>query len=193
MSRAPILTRDFFSKNAVTVAKALLGRKLVRHTKGLYVSGTIIETEAYLGDADSASHAYNGPTPRNRVMFGPPGVAYVYFIYGMHFMFNVTTGRVGEAGAVLIRAIAPCEGVGQMRICRNSADKDLTNGPAKLCQALSIDKRHNGCDLTLGERIWIEASGPAAGRDVNAGPRVGIPYARPAHRKLPWRFWCSVG
>ena len=104
-------------------------------------------------------------------------------------MFNVTTGAEGEAAAVLIRALKPREGIDQMRYRRKSADKDLANGPAKLCQALTIDKRHNGCDLIAGERIWIETGRPVPDREVASGPRIGIPYARPEHRQLHWRFW----
>ena len=189
MDKNSILPRDFYCRNTLQVAKDLLGQKLVRAQGKQRVGGIIIETEAYLGAADSASHAFRGPTPRNRVMFGPGGYSYVYFIYGLHYMFNVTTETEGAAAAVLIRALAPTEGIAIMRGHRNVADKDLVNGPAKLCRALAIDKHLDGCDLTLGEQLWIEAVSSLQRRTIMTGPRIGIPYAQPAHQQLPWRFW----
>ena len=191
MSRDSILPRAFYCRNTLQVAKDLLGQKLVRARGDHRISGIIIETEAYLGATDSASHAYRGVTPRNQVMFGPGGYSYVYFIYGLHHMFNVTTETDGSPAAVLIRALKPAEGIGLMRRHRPVADKNLTNGPAKLCQALAIDKRLSGRDLALGRQIWIEEVSSIPDNLIKTGPRIGIPYAHPYHRERPWRFWIS--
>jgi DNA-3-methyladenine glycosylase len=160
---------------------------LVRRLAGQRLAGRIVETEAYLGAEDAASHAYRGPTPRNRAMFGPPGHAYVYFIYGNHFCLNVVTGAVGEGQAVLIRALEPLEGIAVMQAQRRrTAVLELTNGPGKLCQALAVDRRLDGHDLTLGETLWLEA-GPPVG-PVLSGPRVGVRGDAEA-LAAPWRFY----
>ncbi len=187
-----ILTRDFFSRPTLTVTRELLGQRLVRELNGQRLSGLIVETEAYIGPDDSASHAYRKRNSnRAGVMFGPPGQSYVYFIYGMHFMLNIVTEAEGFPAAVLIRAIEPQAGAAAMQANRRlaSAGPLLTNGPAKLCQALRIDKTLNNWDLTQGQTLWLEPAPPVPANAIAAGPRVGIDYAQPADRAAPWRFW----
>ncbi len=174
----------FFQRDTLDVARGMLGSKLVRVLDGKRLAGRIVEVEAYLGAEDPASHAYGGMTQRNRVMFGEPGCAYVYFTMGMHWCLNVTTERPGKAGAVLIRAIEPMEGVRQMLRRREGRPlEELANGPAKLTEAMGIDGRMNGENLVLSRRLFLER-GPQA-RDVEAGPRVGISVGV-EHR---WRFF----
>lgn len=182
------LVRSFYARDSRRVARNLLGQHLVRTLKGLRLSGRIVETEAYLGPQDSASHAYRGQTPRNAPMFGPAGVAYVYFVYGRHHMFNVVTGHDGEPGAVLIRSIEPLEGRAEMERRRGKKGPVLTNGPGKLCQALGVDRSLSGWDLTIGQKIWLEKGDPLPDREVLSGPRVGIAYATAKDRMAHWRF-----
>jgi DNA-3-methyladenine glycosylase len=152
------------------------------------LAGRIVETEAYAGSDDPASHAYRGETPRNRVMFGPPGHAYVYFTYGMHHCFNVVCGPPGRARAVLVRALAPLVGLDAMARRRGVDEpRRLARGPGALTQALGLDRSHDGCDLTRGP-LWI-ADLPAdrGGHPVARGPRVGIRLAA----ERPWRYWLA--
>jgi DNA-3-methyladenine glycosylase len=122
-------------------------------------------------------------------MFGPPGFAYVYFTYGMHWMFNVVTGVQDQANAVLIRALEPTEGLEQMRALRGRSDFELTNGPAKLAQALDIDKTFNGADLCAAGEVWIE-EGPGGNiGDVSCGPRIGLGKTPDPWFSMPWRYW----
>ena len=152
-----ILPREFYSKDTVTVAKNLLGKKIIRKIGKQEISGIITETEAYRHKDDSASHAFNKITKRNKVMFEEVGLAYVYFTYGMHFCFNVVARRPKmKAGAVLIRAIEPEKGIKIMQINRGNVNlKNLSNGPAKLCQSLNITKEHYGIDLTKKSKLYI--------------------------------------
>jgi len=181
-----ILSRAFYYRDTLQVARELLGKTLVRDWQGRRLTGRIVETEAYVGQADSACHAARGRTKRNAVMFGPPGHAYVYFIYGMYHCLNVVTEAEGFAAAVLIRALEPLEGLAVMREQRrNRSDRALTSGPGKLCQALAIDRQLNGVDLCAGGPLYIEA-GEIAG-EIVAGPRVGI-RADPQDLAAPWRF-----
>jgi DNA-3-methyladenine glycosylase len=185
---ADLLPRVFYARSAIEVAPALLGKVLVREHGGVRLAGRIVEVEAYLGEEDAASHAFRGPTPRNRSMFGPPGHAYVYLIYGVHHCLNIVTGPEGEGQAVLIRALEPLEGLEIMRQRRGRVpDRHLTNGPGKLCQALAIDRRLDGHDLCLGELLWVE-DGPPPAEPICRGPRVGV---RGDERALtrPWRFF----
>jgi DNA-3-methyladenine glycosylase len=185
------LPREFYTRpDVLAVARDLLGQVLVVRTRdGRRVSGTIVETEAYRGPEDRASHAYGGRrTRRTETMYARGGTAYVYFVYGMHHQFNVVTNVEDVPHAILVRAVEPHEGISLMRRRRGPRpDRDLASGPGKLCQALGIDLRHDGADL-LGDRVWVEAGeGTFARADVIAGPRVGIDYAG-AWARRPWRF-----
>lgn len=181
--RARKLPRSFYARGALSVAPDLLGKVICHRRDGVLTAGRIVEVEAYLGSADPASHAWRGPTPRNRAMFGPPGHVYVYFTYGNHFCMNVVTGREGEASAVLIRALEPIEGLESMRQRRGREPLgDLTSGPGKLAQALGIDRAAYGHDLTR-EPLWIEDDRFAPPEWV-ATPRIGISAAI----DLPYRF-----
>ena len=184
-----ILNRQFYARETLAVAGALLGKKLVRKYSGNILSGLICEIEAYLGSTDSASHAFKGKTPRNTVMFGRAGRAYVYFVYGMHYLLNVVTEEEENPCAILIRAIVPLDGIEYMQLNRGRSGKDLSDGPAKLCQALAIDKSLNGWDLTAGKKLWVEDRPSIPGRFIKRGPRIGIDYARPADRRAARRFW----
>ncbi len=183
------LSLSFFAGNTVTVAREMLGKKLVRQLNGATLSGTVVETEAYLGQSDSASHAFKGHTPRTATLFGPPGLAYVYFIYGMHYMLNAVTENESVGAAVLIRAIDPVDGLEQMKRLRGKGSNNLCNGPARLCQAFGIDKSFNQWDLTAGDRLWFEDYTPVAEEKIATGPRVRINYATPEDRDAPLRFW----
>ncbi len=152
------------------------------------IAGRIVEVEAYGGADDPASHAYRGRTARNRVMFGPPGHAYVYFTYGMHHCFNVVCGSPGRAAAVLVRSLVPLAGQAVMTRRRGTTDAHrLARGPGALARALGIDRRHDGADLSVGP-VWV-ADLPAArqGRRVERGPRVGIRLAA----ERPLRYWLA--
>ena len=179
------LTRAFYGRNTVKVARELLGKILVRELGAVRLEGVIVETEAYRGWDDPASHAYRGLTRRNEVMFGEPGHAYVYFTYGMHYCLNVTTESVGQAGAVLLRAVRPIKGIAEMKRRRRKEHiQDLSDGPAKLTQAFVVTKALNGHDLTSGEKLYIvEPSHPEPFK-VTTGTRIGV---RIGGRK-PWRF-----
>ena len=180
------LPRSFYLRPTVVVAKDLLGKYLVRKTPRAVLIGKIVEVEAYLGDRDPASHAYNGRTNRNEVMFWKGGHLYVYFTYGMHYCANVVTCEPQIARAVLLRAVEPIEGIAFMKKHRGKQieKRMLTNGPAKLCQAFGIDRKDNGVDL-LGDVIFI-AQGEAIPRiAVLSSPRIGITRAI-YHR---WRFY----
>jgi DNA-3-methyladenine glycosylase len=183
-----ILNRKFYHRETLRVARELLGKKLVRRVNGLELSGMIVETEAYCGSEDSACHAHRGKTPRNAVMFGKPGHAYVYFTYGMHYMLNLVTEEEENPCAVLIRAIEPLDGIEAMEARRKKKGVELTNGPAKLCQALSIDKSLNGWDLTTGKELWVEEYKKIPGSKIITTPRIGIDYAREQDRNALWRF-----
>ena len=186
------LGRDFYTRaETLTVARELLGKLLVVPAEGgERVSGRVVEVEAYVGTDDRASHAYGGRrTARTETMYAVGGVAYVYFVYGLHHQFNVVTGPAGEPHAVLVRALEPFEGVEKMRERRAAReDRALANGPGKLCRALAIDRTFDGADLT-GARVWLEDDGfrvePAR---VAAGPRVGVAYAAEDAGR-PYRFW----
>ena len=185
------LARAFYTRaDVVAVARRLLGTLLVSRTRdGRRVSGIIVETEAYRGPEDRASHAYGGRrTRRTETMYAPGGTAYVYFVYGMYHQFNVVTNVVDVPHAVLVRALEPLEGLDLMRRRRGGvAPGDLTSGPGKLCIALGIDRGLDGADL-LGDRIWLEPGRRVSPAAIAAGPRVGIDYAEDWVAR-PWRFW----
>jgi len=173
------LPAGFYDRDPAVVARELLGA-VIRHEDELgAVSGRIVETEAYLGPHDPASHSVVGRTARTRHMFGPPGVAYVYFVYGMHWCVNAVTREEGYGSAVLIRALEPLEGIERMRARRPKARRDaqLCDGPAKLCAALGIDRRFDGAVLTGGSALTIHAGTPVPDERVVVGPRVGITKA----------------
>jgi DNA-3-methyladenine glycosylase len=184
------LGRDFFARDTLTVARELLAQRLVRVLDGERLSGRIVEVEAYVGEADQACHARSGRTERNAPMYGPPGCAYVYFVYGMHHCLNVVTEREGFPAAVLIRALEPLEGIEAMQVHRGGrADVELLSGPARLCQALGIDRRFDGVDLcALGAHIFIERAAAVPDEAVAAGPRIGVRGDETA-LAAPWRFY----
>lgn len=177
------LPRSFYARGAVEVAQDLLGRTLYRRQEGHLLAGIIVETEAYRGALDDASHAFRGRTPRTEVMFGPTGYAYVYFIYGMWNCLNIVCQQEGVAEAVLIRGLVPQIGQLQMRKNRPGT-RLLTDGPGKLCQAMGITRELNGADLS-GDRLWVGDSRVPV--EYVATPRIGIDYAT-QHRHEPWRF-----
>lgn len=180
------LPRTFFGRATPTVARALLGQRLVRVLDGHRLSGLICETEAYGGPDDEASHAFRR-TPRSAIMYGPPGFAYIYFIYGMYYCLNVVTEADNCPGAVLLRAIFPQEGLPTMLSHRGSPLR-LTNGPGKLCQALGITKALNGVDLTSSDELFIESvTSIPSDEEVNVTERVGVRGNADA-RTRAWRF-----
>ncbi len=182
------LGQDYFRQDAVCVARDLLGKPLLRRQDGQLVGGIIVETEAYVGEDDTACHASRGRTARTQIMYGAPGHYYIYLIYGMYHMLNIVTGEEGHPQAVLIRALHPQQGIEQMRALRGGvADQQLCNGPGKLCQALGIDKALNGMSVA-GTALWLEDAAPVEDAAVTAGPRVGIGYASPEDQQRPWRF-----
>jgi len=185
------LPREFYTRpNTLQIARELLGKLLVVASKDApRISGMIVETEAYKGPQDKASHAFgHRRTSRTETMYGLGGTAYVYFIYGMYCQFNVVTNAAETPHAILVRAIEPIEGREVMQERRLvKADRDLTNGPGKLCIALNIDRRFDRADL-LGEDIWIEEFKIIKPRQIASGPRVGINYAEEYVTK-PWRYW----
>ena len=182
------LPRKFYLKNTVTVAKNLLGKRIVRKIGRHEISGIIIETEAYRHKDDPASHAFRKITDRNKAMFGDVGMAYVYFTYGMHYCFNVVAKNPKvKAGAVLIRAIEPEKGINVMQKNRKITNlKSLTNGPAKLTQALKITKEHYGVDLTKHSKLFITNGIKPV--KILASPRIGI---KEATDKL-WNFKIKI-
>ncbi|HEY7784632.1 MAG TPA: DNA-3-methyladenine glycosylase [Pyrinomonadaceae bacterium] len=187
----PKLPRKFYTRpNVLTVARDLLSRLLVvPASDGTRVSGLIVETEAYRGPEDRASHAFGGRrTERTETMYGVGGTAYVYFVYGMYNQFNVVTNVENTPHAVLVRALEPVEGIELMRERRQThSDRNLTSGPGKLCIAMGIDRRLNRADL-LGDQVWIEEGEPVKRSSIISGPRIGIDYAEEWIDK-PWRFW----
>lgn len=183
MTRRRPVSRRFLARDPLDVAPELLN-KLLAHDGRV---GRIVEVEAYCGAEDPASHAYRGITPRNATMFGPAGHMYVYLSYGIHWCANVVVGQPGSAAAVLIRALVPLDGIEEMRAARARTvrDIDLANGPAKLCQALGIDRSHDGVDLTTAaSAVRLLDDGVAPPATPTAGPRVGISVAQ----DRPWRF-----
>jgi DNA-3-methyladenine glycosylase len=214
------LGHDFFAQPTLELARALLGQRLVRRFDGRRLTGIIVETEAYIGEEDLACHAAAGRTPRTAVMYGPPGQAYVYFVYGMHHCLNVVSEPPGYPAAVLIRALAPGEGIALMAQHRGLAAKlaaetsglaparlaravlepgpvlrTLLAGPGRLCRALAIDRTLSGASLA-GRELFLEA-GTAPGA-IETTRRIGVDYAGPWREKR-WRFvaarspWVSRG
>ena len=185
------MPRTFYERDALTVARDLIGCVFVHRTSRGDIGVRLVETEAYRGRLDPGSHGYRGLTPRTEVMFGPPGRLYVYFTYGMHWCANIVCGRDGECEAVLIRAGEPVMGIDQMRANRPGITKDhlLAAGPARLAQALGIDKRHNGASLLRGGDFYgAEDDGTDELRlgPVAQTPRIGLSPGR--GDDIPWRF-----
>jgi DNA-3-methyladenine glycosylase len=172
------LPERFFTQSSEALARALLGKTLVHAGR----AGVIVETEAYLGPEDLASHARFGLTGRNQVMFGPGGIAYVYLCYGVHEMLNVVSGRAGEPGAVLLRALEPGPGL--------PADPHVTRGPGKLTAALGVSRVHNGIDLRAHDTLFIAEGRPVRAADIAVGARIGVAYAGP-WAEAPLRFWMA--
>ena len=208
LRRAKLLPRSFFARDPVTVSRELLGKIILRSDPAATLAGRIVETEAYLGAEDPAAHAYRGPTDRNRVLFGPAGHAYVYFIYGMYYCLNFSCMKTGEAGCTLIRALEPLAGLDEMarhryggRASRTSAAthtaaheltpaavRNLCSGPGKLCTALAITRAHdNDKDVcSRSSDLQVLDDGYTVAR-ISASPRVGISKAA----DLPLRFFVA--
>ena len=187
------MAREFYDRPALEVARDLMGLVLVRRGPAGVVAGRLVEVEAYIGLEDKASHASRGRTARNAPMFGPPGHAYIYLIYGMHWCLNLVTGRDGAPAAVLIRAVEPLDGIELMRSRRPKARKDaqLTSGPARLCQAFAIDGSLSRADLCQPDSlIFVEDRGLAPG-EVVAASRIGVDYAGEWAAK-PFRLYDSA-
>lgn len=168
---------DFFAKDTLEVAKKLLGKKLVRIYRGKRIEGIITETEAYVGPEDKASHASRGKTLRTEVMFGNPGVIYVYMIYGMYHCLNIVTGEKNYPAAVLIRGVS-------------SGEKNL-NGPGKVCRFFHIDRTLNKKTLSKNSGLWIKNGIIVSSKKISASPRIGVNYAGPIWSVKPWRFTFS--
>ncbi len=185
------LSREFYTRpDTLQIARDLLGKIIVvPNETGERISGIIVETEAYCGIEDKAAHSYgNRRTKRTKTMFAVGGTAYVTFIYGMYFQFNVVVGAVGTPHACLIRAVAPLEKIETMRARRGAMkETNLTSGPGKLCIAFGIDKTFNDEDL-LGDKVWIEDGAKINSDEIAVGKRIGIDYAEDYAEK-PWRFW----
>ncbi len=185
------LPRAFFERPTLQVARQVLGQRLVRlEPEGGRLAGLIVEAEAYVGSEDLGCHARAGRTARNASMWGPPGHAYVYFTYGMHWMLNLVTEREGFPAAVLVRALLPTEGVEVMRRRRRGRpERELTDGPAKICQALAIDRELDGHDLCNPDsRLFLEAGPGVPEQAVTTGPRVGLNSVAEPWKSIPWRF-----
>ena len=180
------LPPSFYNRPTLTVARDLLGARLVRILDGAKLVGIITETEAYIGEEDLACHAKAGFTPRTAPMYGPAGRAYVYFTYGNHWMLNAVTEREGFPAAVLIRAIQPIEGVEVMMVRRSGRD---TKGPGKLTQAMGITKSENNANLIESiSGLWIEAGQTIPSKNVTKSPRVGLNKTPEPWLSKPWRF-----
>lgn len=182
------LPRAFFGRSPLEVAPELLGRVLVRRLPdGARLAGRIVEAEAYR-QGDPASHSYRGRTPRNEMMFGPPGHLYVYFTYGMHFCMNVVTGREAEGSAVLLRAAEPLEGLEHMVERRGTSDiRRLCSGPARWAQAFAIDRALDGADLVEGQDVWLLEGEPVDPSRIATTTRVGVKVAVERH----WRWYVA--
>ncbi len=191
MSALTRLERGFFVQDTLTITRKLLGQCLVRIEKGQpRLAGFIIETEAYIGTEDLGCHARAGRTKRNSSMWGPPGHLYVYFTYGMHWMLNIVTEQESVPAATLIRALLPYEGIEVMLTRRRNRPRlELTNGPAKLCQALNIDSQFDGYDICMPDsNIFIERYPQVPEKMIITGPRVGLYTVPEPWKSIPWGF-----
>ncbi|GAB3541067.1 DNA-3-methyladenine glycosylase [Pontibacter brevis] len=186
------LPKEFYTRpHVVELAQELVGKYLYTNIDGILAGGMIVETEAYAGENDRACHAHlNRRTQRTEIMYHEGGVAYVYLVYGIYYLFNIITNQKDKADAVLVRAIEPEVGVEEMLLRRNMAaiKPNLTAGPGVLSMAMGIDKKLYGADLT-GDTVWLEDKGiQPPPESISAGPRIGIDYAG-EDASLPWRFW----
>ena len=190
MNSSEHLERSFYDRPTLQVARELLGTRLVRLEDGSRTAGIIVETEAYIGEVDLGCHASAGLTPRTKVLYGPPGHAYVYFTYGMHWMLNFVAEREGFPAAVLIRAIIPTEGIERIAPRRAGVSpKHWTDGPGKICLALSINRAHNAVDLCAPEaQLFVEYGEAIPDSGVTIGPRVGLNSVPEPWKSIPWRF-----
>lgn len=187
------LPRAFYNRPALQVAPDLLGKRLVHIEEGQRISGIIMETEAYKGEDDLGCHCRAGRTPRTQVMYGPPGHAYVYFTYGMHWLLNFVVEAENEPAAILIRAIYPTEGLDIIAARRGAQPKEQwTNGPAKLCQALNINGNYNGIDLCAeNAELFVENAFQIPQKHITNSPRVGLNNVPEPWKSIPWRFRIS--
>ncbi len=193
------LPRSFYARPVLSVAKDVIGKLLVHRTRAGVVAGRIVEAEAYRGPEDRAAHSWGGRrTPRTEAMFGAPGFAYVFFVYGMHWHLNLVTTREGAPHAVLLRAVEPLTGTQLMASRRGLPETsvNLCNGPGKLCQAFDVERRHYGVDLTHGSLFLSDTDLPRG--KLGRSARIGVDYAE-AWAEKPWRFfelgnrWVSRG
>ena len=184
------LSKSFFSRDTVEVARDLIGKTLIRREGKIQISGMIVETEAYRGEEDLACHCRAGRTPRTEIMYGPAGRAYVYLIYGMYWLLNVVTEGVGKPGAVLIRAIEPLEGMETIAKRRKGQSrKSWTDGPGKLSLALNIEGDLNGTNIcSVGEPLFITQGKDISPETIQSGPRVGLETVPEPWRSIAWRF-----
>lgn len=184
------IPRKFFADHACLVARKLLGQKLVRLCDGIRLAGIIVETEAYHGEEDLGCHCRHGRTPRTSVMYGPPGFAYVYFTYGMHWMFNIVVEKEGFPAAVLIRALIPVEGLDKIAENRRGMpEQRWCDGPAKLCQAFSIHGEHNNLDLCAADaELFLEWETSIPDSCVTTTSRVGLNSVPEPWKSIPWRY-----
>ncbi len=186
------IERDFFARSTLEVAQDLLGKRIVRvEEEGRLSTGLITETEAYISGEDLACHAKAGRTPRNEALWGPPGMTYVYFTYGMHWLLNFVTEKEGFPAAVLVRAVWPERGVDLMERRRGRiGGRRLTDGPAKLCQAFAIDGQLDNADLCQPDSpLYLEWRPAVSPESIHRGPRVGINSVPEPWKSIPWRFW----
>ncbi|MEM1424320.1 MAG: DNA-3-methyladenine glycosylase [Planctomycetota bacterium] len=190
--------RSRFEGDTVALAQDLIGRVLVRTQRGVRTAGVIVETEAYLGVEDRAAHSVGARwTARTAPMFGKPGTAYVFLVYGVHHCFNIASEAEGNPCAILIRALEPVDGIGTMHARRGAKrsgrlrERNLCSGPGKLCEALAIDRSLTGVDLCDHPGVWIEEGEGHAGRgwSLGNGPRIGVDYAGEEWASKPLRWW----
>ena len=194
MQKTAILPRDFYARDTLIVARELLGARLVHVENGERISGIIIETEAYCGEGDFGCHAIAGRTKRTEAMYGPPGLAYIYFTYGNHWLFNAVTRPEGHPEAVLVRALLPAEGIEHISKRRAPQPQARwTDGPGKLTQALGINGDYNRVDLTTAEgKLFIENAYMIPEHFVTTGSRIGLFTVPEPWKSKPWRFIASL-
>jgi len=183
------LKRNFYTQAALKLAKNLLGKYIIRRYRNRLIKGRIVETEAYIGPKDKASHSYLGrKTKRNRAEYLAGGHIYIYLVYGMHWQLNISAGKEGSPECVLIRALEPTDS-GKQNLSL-SRPQEAPNGPGKLCRYLKLNKSFYGEDLTKSERIWLQSSGKkVAASNIVAARRIGIDYAGPYWANKKWRFY----